>query len=123
MRYKSKVIKGNQEGRKIGFPTLNLEINEKFEFEKGVHASFVYIENKPYQGLLYFGPRLVRNETFDVLEIYVLEFMDEIYNSEVEFETIAFIRGIMDFNSMEEMKKQIEKDLSDANKIFSALKN
>ncbi len=119
--YKGKVIHGDKEGRKIGFPTLNLEINEKLDFEKGVHAAFVYIGNKPFKGLLYYGPRLVKNETFDKLEIYVLEFMDEIYGEEVEFEVKEFIRGIMNFDSMEEMKKQIEKDLEDAEKVFNNL--
>ena len=109
--YKSIVYKGDQLGRTIGFPTLNLDASVlPSDFQLGIYACSVKIEDKQYKGALYFGPRLVVGETKNVLEIHVLDFDKEIYGQEVEFEIGKYIRTISNFSSMEEMKIQLEKD-------------
>lgn len=110
------VLHGDQTGRTIGFPTLNLDptiVTKNLpDLEKGVHAAWVKIREKKYKGALYFGPRVVKNETKDVLEIYILDFDEEIYGSPVEFEIVSFIRSVMNFSSLDELKDQIEKDIT-----------
>jgi len=109
--YKSLVYKGDQLGRTIGFPTLNLDINVLTKhFDEGVYACTVKIDDKNYQGMLYIGPRLVVGETKTVLEIHVFKFDEEIYGKEVEFEIGKYIRGIANFSSMDQMKQQLQKD-------------
>src|SRR5690242_2633767 len=103
--YKSIVLKGDQLGRTIGFPTLNLDASiMPKDFQQGIYACTVVIEGKQYKGALYFGPRLVVGETKDVLEIHVLDFSKEIYGKEVEFEIGKYIRPIANFASLQEMK-------------------
>ncbi len=110
--YKEKVLKGSQDGRKIGFPTLNLSpLQLTGTVDEGVYISKIKYQNKLYNGLLFYGPRLVKNETHVILEIYVLDFSNEIYNETIQFTVGKFIRGVLSFQSMDELKIQINKDL------------
>jgi len=117
--YKTKVLKGAKVGRTIGFPTINL-VPDTFinKLKEGVYAAQVKHKNKIYLGALYFGPRLVKNETHPVLEIYILNFTGEIYEEYIEFMIYDFIRGIKNFKTLTELKKQIEFDVENIKKIL-----
>lgn len=109
--YKSKVYKGDQLGRTLGFPTLNLDVQVLDKpYKEGVYAALVEYENKEYSGMLYLGPRLVLGETKRVLEINLFDFDEEIYDKEVVFTLREYIRPIANFATLEEMKLQLEKD-------------
>jgi len=106
------VLPGLKLGRTIGFPTLNLDPDTVPKDTKlGVHAALVKHNGQTYQGALYYGPRLVLKETKTILEIFLLDFDQEIYGEQVEFTLQKHIRGIMDFGSFKEMKSQLEKDV------------
>ncbi len=117
------VLHGDQTGRTIGFPTINLQtsIIEKNmpHLEKGVHAARVKIHNKEYSGALYFGPRVVKNESNNVLEIFVLDFDQEVYGEKIKFEIVQFVRPIMNFDSLEELKTQIRNDIRSIEQLLS----
>src|SRR5579859_8038599 len=100
--YKSIVFRGDQTGRTIQFPTINLYPNIlPKKFKPGIYASWVKYNNHIYKGALYFGPRLVLGETKNVLEIFILDFDIEIYNETIEFQIKKFIRDITNFSSLE----------------------
>ncbi|MBI2641667.1 riboflavin kinase, partial [Candidatus Roizmanbacteria bacterium] len=108
MWYEGLVMKGTQHGRKIGFPTINLDPKVlTHEIKEGVYAAEVLYQNRIYKGALYFGPRLVKNETHTVLEIHIINFAKQIYTKLVKFRLRTFIRAVMNFKSMEELQKQI----------------
>jgi len=110
---KGKVIKGAQLGRKLGFPTINLDNPEVMAgFNPGVYASKVKIEGKIYKGLLYYGPKFIQGETKNALEIYILDFDKEIYGQEVVFQITNFIRPPIKFSDLDLLKKQMNEDLS-----------
>lgn len=112
--YRTQVLPGLKLGRTIGFPTLNLDPETiPKDTRLGVHAARVTHNGKAYDGALYYGPRLVLNETKTILEIFLINFNQEIYGEEVEFSIQKHIRGIMDFASFEEMKTQLEQDIED----------
>jgi riboflavin kinase/FMN adenylyltransferase len=112
MRYSGKVLKGTQEGRKIGFPTANFSSSLiTAPLSEGVYSATVFYESKTYQGALYYGPRLVKNEKNTVLEIHILDFHKTMYGQTVEFEIGSFIRGVMDFSSFSQLQEQIQKDI------------
>ncbi|MEK7078875.1 MAG: riboflavin kinase [Patescibacteria group bacterium] len=109
---KAKVLLGSKSGRSIGFPTVNLDPRIIIDtYKEGIYASQVKYGGKIYLGALYLGPRLVKGEKNTILEIHILDFKKEIYGEEIEFEVGKFIREIMDFKTMEELKSQIEKDI------------
>ncbi|OGG31003.1 hypothetical protein A3I51_06120 [Candidatus Gottesmanbacteria bacterium RIFCSPLOWO2_02_FULL_38_8] len=86
--------------------------------KKGVYLSHLKINQKDYYGLLYYGPRLVLNETRNILEIFILDFSNVVYGKIVKFRLMDFIRGIMNFSDIQELKKQIEKDLAYAREMI-----
>lgn len=117
--YTSKVLRGDQSGRTINFPTVNLyPTTISPETNQGVYAALVKHDEKIYKGALYFGPRLVVGETKIVLEIYILDFDKEIYDETVEFQIKDFIRGVKNFDSFEEMKKQLHVDVEKIRSIL-----
>lgn len=115
---KSRVIKGDGSGRKIGFPTVNLSPSlVSPDLKEGVYASLVRYNNYIYKGALFFGPRLVKGETHKQLEIYILDFDLDIYGEEVEFKIGDFIRKVQDFGSMEELKREMGEDVEKIRKM------
>lgn len=66
-----------------------------------------------YLGALYFGPKLVNNKEADVLEIHLLEFNKTIYGEEIQFKLADFIRGVMDFDSYPDLRKQLMADIAE----------
>ncbi|OGK62809.1 hypothetical protein A2334_01180 [Candidatus Roizmanbacteria bacterium RIFOXYB2_FULL_38_10] len=112
--YKAKVVVGAQNGRQIGFPTVNLDPHILPSLmRQGIYSSTVIYKDKTYQGALYFGPRTLHKETVPILEIHILDFNKNIYGEEVTFSINSFIREIKSFSSMDELKKQIHKDIDD----------
>ena len=108
---KSNVYSGQRVGRTIGFPTLNLESSSiPPNTKKGVYASWVTIQGKRNKGALYYGPRLVLGESEDVLEIYVLDFDQDIYGQQVSFTLEKYIRGILDLPDLTALKNQLAAD-------------
>lgn len=113
--FRRKVQKGEQLGKKIGFPTLNFRVgNFGSHHDDGVYACEVKIHGKTYTGALYFGPRLSTNK--QCLEVYVLELNKKLYNQTVQFRIGKKIRKPMNFSDPLKLKKQIEKDLASLKK-------
>lgn len=112
-QFKAIVLHGEKLGRTIQFPTVNLDPKLVDQgMSRGVYSARVLHAGKRYSGALYFGPRLVVNETKDVLEIYILDFDQEIYDEEIIFEIGPFVRGILNFNSFDELKNQLQADVA-----------
>lgn len=112
MLYSSKVLKGEQLGRQIGFPTLNLDPNILPKTQKlGIYQSVVTWKGKEYKGVLFFGPKKTFDEVINVLEINLLDFNQEIYGETVTFTLGKFIRPPAKFSSLEELEKQIARDV------------
>jgi len=105
-----KVKKGITLGRKIGYPTLNFNVGDFGDYYKpGVYKCEVTLDNSSYIGALYFGPRLSHKS--NVLEMHVVNYDRQIYGQFVRFKVGKKIRDPKRFNSPDELKKQIEKDL------------
>lgn len=110
--YTSKVFEGMHNGRKIGFPTVNLSYQVfPVSQKQGVYAVRLKYDGKLYQGALFFGPRLVKNETHTVLEIYILDFNQKIYGETVMFTVEKYIRQTMKFETTKQLCMQIKSDI------------
>lgn len=103
----------------MGFPTVNLDpALWPYDLKEGVYACLVKYENKTHKGALYYGPRLVLGETARVLEIYILDFKKEIYDKNIEWEIVKFVREVRNFPSLTELKKQLKRDVIKIHKIL-----
>ncbi|MDD3284726.1 MAG: EamA family transporter [Patescibacteria group bacterium] len=103
------VIWGSGRGRKLGFPTANLD-TKNLDIPHGVYLVNIYFKNGQYKGLLHFGYRATFHEDPSI-EVFISSFDQDIYKENLKIEIISKIRDIMEFESGIELKKQIEKDL------------
>lgn len=111
-----RVIKGKQIGRTIGFPTANVSYNkEQLIPGNGVYAVQVCVKGIVYSGIANIGIKpTVKSDDLVEIEVHIIDFSEEIYGDEI---TVCFIEKIRDekkFSSLEDLKKQIDKDIKKA---------
>lgn len=117
--YTSEVVTGNKLGKTLGYPTLNLKDPRILSsVEKGVYAAQVKYGNKIYQGALYYGPRSLLGEVQDVIEIFLLQFDKNLYGETISFQLLKFIRTPIHFTDFDQLKQQLEKDVTDVKTAF-----
>ena len=119
---KGKVIKGNQLGRKIGFPTANLDISKEQVLPRGVFAVFVYLNGKKYKGICNIGfkPTVTING-LPTVEIFIFDFNKDIYGQIIRAEFLQKIRDEKKFDGLGELTKQINEDCAIAQKILAKI--
>ena len=118
--YRGIVVKGKQLGSTISIPTANIELNQQTELPRfGVYAVKINVNSQVYLGCMNIGinPTVDSNGQTKI-EIHILDFDKNIYNQQVSFELIDFIRDEKKFNSVEELKLQITTDIAEIKNNF-----
>ena len=110
------VKKGRSIGKKIGFPTCNIDIENYVIARPGVYAVKVNIlnSNKILKGIANLGYRPTFNQKKILLEVNIFNFSRNLYNKKLTVEFIKFIRGEKKFKGIDQLKKQIKLDLKSA---------
>lgn len=110
---KNEVIKGRQIGRTIGFKTANLKMPEKMiNIPDGVYAVEVEVLGKKHMGIANFGSNPTVTDDFQkLLEVHIIDFNQDIYGELVKVSFLVKIRNEKKFQSLTELKAQIEKDI------------
>ena len=113
-----KVKFGRKMGRKIGFPTCNIELNDYIIPKCGVYAVNILLKNnkKLFKGIANVGYRPTFNQTKILLEVHIFNFSRNIYNKHLTIEFINFIRKEKKFKNIKQLKRQINLDLKIAKK-------
>ena len=104
-----KVVRGNGIGRKINFPTANIEIDEpkKLLPKSGVYAVKIILNRKIYLGMLNIGYNpTIKNEKKSI-EVNIFKFSEDIYNNKISINFIRRIRNEKKFKNLNELKKQL----------------
>ncbi len=111
---------GNQIGRTIGFPTINLiPEEEKLLPPFGVYVTKVFIGGEEYCGVTNVGRKpTIEGDNPVGVETNVLDFSDDVYNSTVEVEFLHGIRGETKFESIDALKAQLQQDIKIARIYF-----
>jgi riboflavin kinase/FMN adenylyltransferase len=112
------VQKGRQQGKKIGFPTCNIDIKDYVIAMPGVYAVSVKQKNskKPLKAIANLGYRPTFNQKKILLEVHIFNFSGNLYNKYLSVEFIKFIRKEKKFNNVNQLRKQIQSDLKIAKK-------
>jgi len=112
------VQKGRQQGKKIGFPTCNIDIKDYVIAMPGVYAVNVKQKNskRPLKAIANLGYRPTFNQKKILLEVHIFNFSGNLYNKYLSVEFINFIRKEKKFNNVSQLKKQIQSDLKIAKK-------
>jgi len=113
-----KVQKGKQLGKKIGFPTANIDIKDYVLACPGVYAVKAKLTNssKIFKGIANLGYRPTFNGKKILLETHLFNFSGNIYNKDLTVEFLKFIRKEKKFKNVNQLKKQIRIDLLTAKK-------
>ena len=113
-----KVQKGKQLGKKIGFPTANIDIKDYVLACPGVYAVRVKMKNnsKTIKGIANLGYRPTFNGKKILLEVHLFNFSGNLYDKDLLVEFLKFIRKEKKFKNVDQLKKQIKTDLSVARK-------
>ncbi|MGV8962920.1 MAG: bifunctional riboflavin kinase/FAD synthetase [Candidatus Saccharimonadaceae bacterium] len=108
-----KIIEGYQVGRRIGFPTANIQIWERYKVvpTDGVYAVRVHIEDATHDGMLYIGNRpTLHDDSQTSVEVNIFDFDEDLYNKTLTVEFVSFIRPDIKFIGIEPLIAQINKD-------------
>ena len=107
------VQKGRQQGRKIGFPTCNIDIKDYVISMPGVYAVKVKQKNsnKPLKAIANLGYRPTFKQKKILLEVHIFNFSGNLYNKYLSIEFTKFIRKEKKFKNVNQLRKQIQSDL------------
>ncbi|MDC3041586.1 riboflavin biosynthesis protein RibF [bacterium] len=115
-----KVIKGDQRGRSIGIPTANIEYPlNTIIIPYGVYAVETTIDGNTYFGIVNFGIRPTFNKEKPIVEAYLFDFDNNIYDKNIELFFYKQIRQEKKFNGIKELLNQINLDIAEAKKILN----
>ena len=109
------VIHGAALGRKLGFPTANIEPDEPMQLLplNGVYEVTATLEGKQYKGVLNVGTKpTVTGEGHRTVELYIIDFEDNIYGCNIGVSFVRRLREERRFASLDELKAQIAKDVA-----------
>ena len=108
------VTDGHKIGRKLGFPTANIKIDDENKLlpENGVYAVEAFLEGKKYFGMLNIGtrPTFSKNEQIKTIEVHIFNFRENIYMKKIKLIFIEKIRNEKRFEDSKQLIVQLEKD-------------
>ena len=118
------VVKGNQLGRTINFPTANIEIPEDYKLipKNGVYIVTVNINNATVIGMMNIGVKPTLGENKLSIEVHLLNFNADIYNQKIQVNVLERLRDEQKFESFEALKSQLELDKQNTIHHFENLK-
>jgi len=115
------VQKGKGVGRQLNFPTANLFIEEKYKLipKNGVYVVNAMLSGKIVSGMMNIGYNPTVNGTMKSIEIHFFDFDEDLYGQIIQVNILKRIRDEHKFDSVEDLKKQLEKDRETSIAILS----
>ncbi|PLV58338.1 riboflavin biosynthesis protein RibF [Thermotoga sp. KOL6] len=121
------VYKDRQFGKKLGFPTANIDRGREklVDLRRGIYLVRVHLPSREKKfGVMNVGLRPTVGDSSHIkYEVYILDFEGELYNEYLKVEVIKFLRPEKKFASVKELKNAIEKDVFLARKLVSDIIN
>lgn len=107
-----KVVRGQQNGRKMGIPTANVAYDVNMALpETGVYAGITYVRGKRLKSVINVGKNLTFGAQKLTVESHILGFDEDIYDEYIRVSFAKKLRGDFKFDSMEELREQICRDI------------
>ena len=114
-----RVIPGARRGIKLGFPTANLDIDREQALPPdGVYVSQAHIDDQIYPAMTNIGKRPTFGGSKRVVEVHLPDYNSDLYGRELEIDFIERLRGEKKFDTPQELKKQIAKDVKQGRAIL-----
>jgi riboflavin kinase/FMN adenylyltransferase len=114
------VVRGDQFGRQLGFPTANLEVSGLMLPPNGVYIVQATMQGETHRGVLNIGyrPTLQNSAPQLRVEVHLLDFGDDLYGKELEVTFVEKLREEQKFSSTEALTDQIARDIAEARLRF-----
>ncbi len=115
------VVSGNKIGSKIGFPTINIKVDENLCLRTGVYVGYIEINGKKYKAVINWGRRPTVDGKNKVLEVHIIDDFDDKEVLEYKKPKVYFLHYIRDeqkFENTYQLKEQIKKDILYSLKYF-----
>lgn len=118
-----KVIRGNQIGRQLGYPTANLLVEESYKLipADGIFAVTVEVGGQTYKGMAYIGHRPTINGMTRNIEVNIFNFSQDIYNQTLRMHFHYFVRHDVKFSSLDGLKEQLALDQVEVQRLLAGL--
>lgn len=121
------VVEGKKLGRELGFPTLNIDIDNEHKIlpKDGVYAVRVKIQDHQYDGMMNIGqnPTVEHTQAADKkLEVHLFDFKKEVYGEVATIYFQKYIRNEKTFSNLEELKSQLSDDENKVRTFFDAIR-
>lgn len=114
-----KIAHGQKLGRELGYPTINIKMGDNTLIVKGIFAVTVKgIDNRVLKGVASIGTRPTIDGVDTILEVFILDFNQDIYGHCVEVEFLHKIRDELKFETLQELGRNIENDVVLARRYF-----
>ena len=120
-----RVVHGRKEGRKLGYPTANIKVEDPFKLipGNGVYVAQAKVYGKVYNGMMSIGNNPTFGNASWSVEVHLFDFDSDIYEEVVEIRMLKRIRDEVKFEKIELLKLQLENDEEISKSYFSDLKN
>ena len=120
--FSGKVIEGKKMGKKIGYPTVNIKVENvnKLMPNDGVYAVYIKVNSKNYMGMMNIGYNPTFNSSEKSIEVHILDFNKDIYGINVRVSIVEKIRDEKKFFSVEDLKKNLDLDMKKVRQLLSS---
>jgi riboflavin kinase/FMN adenylyltransferase len=116
------VLPGAQLGRKLGFPTANLGLNNELLPPNGVYVVRVNVSGQSLNGVANLGTRpTIGDNPKRVLEVHILDFAGDLYGQKIDVQFLEFLRPEIPFQNVDALKIQISKDVDATRECFAEM--
>ena len=114
------VTEGRQLGRRLGFPTANLQAHNELFPPDGVYAAKAWFREHEYGGVVNIGIRpTIENQSGErTLELHLCDFDQQIYGEDIEVSFLQYLRAEQKFAGVDELQVQIRRDAELARQIY-----
>ena len=114
------VVKGESRGAKLGFPTANLEALRNMIPHHGVYAGMLVLQGKRHCAAVHIGPNPTFGEDENKVEVHILDWTGDLYGEHLQCSLLAEVRPVKKFESVDDLKQQLQLDLQHCRQAFAA---
>ena len=119
-RMSGRVVHGEKLGRELGFPTANIELHRRATPLQGIFVVEVFgLEGEPLPGVASLGTRPAVGGSKAILEVFLFDFDQDIYGRHLQVGFLKKLRDEENFDSLEALTEQIQKDVDQAKAYFA----
>ncbi len=115
------VVRGDQRGRELGFPTANLSVGvaDKLIPPPGIYAVRAVLRSGTFDGALHLGPRPTFQGSPPTIEVHLMDFSGDLYGEEIRIDFVRFLREVRPFTTVAALIEQMKADVVEVRDVLA----